>query len=310
MNSEQQKKEFTGVWIPRHIIEDDSLSMTDRTIYAEVACFNVCYKSNEKLGERYGLKPNTISIIVSKLKKKGYVISLGMEDGRRRKLKAIMDKPNQRHPLKKIKGTLSKKSKGGFEKNQRVEGKIYQEKHFLDNSKDNIKENKVTKVSEIKISQLQNKNPDSFSVKDAEVEEISDADKILDEANNFDSPFSAKRRVKPTRLAIVKLAEQESGGAWLNKKLGKWLRLSPQNVNLYKNNTERKKLAELYEKYPEEQVDYIVSVLPQTNSLSKDEFFWKVFKPSELVKYIDRWIVEFRSKLQKKEKESKHVEFI
>jgi hypothetical protein len=107
----EQQKEFTGVWIPRHVIEDDELSMTDKIIYAEIACFEVCFKSNEKLGERYGLKANTISIIVSKLVNKGYVDNLGVSNGRNRHLIAKKDKPNQRQGMKK--------SKAPSQKNQR-----------------------------------------------------------------------------------------------------------------------------------------------------------------------------------------------
>ncbi len=120
----EQQKEFTGVWIPRHVIEDDELSMTDKIIYAEIACFDICFKSNEKLGERYGLKANTISIIISKLVNKGYIDNLGVSNGRNRHLIAKKDKPNQRQGMKKIKGTLSEKSKAPFEKNQTIDNSI------------------------------------------------------------------------------------------------------------------------------------------------------------------------------------------
>lgn len=88
---QEQKKEFTGVWIPKHIIEDVDISMTDKIIYAEIACFDICYKSNEKLGKRYGLKADTISKIVSRLIKKKYVKS-NKKTGEYRKLKASYDK--------------------------------------------------------------------------------------------------------------------------------------------------------------------------------------------------------------------------
>ena len=127
---EQEKKEFTGIFIPKHIIEDEELSMSEMIIYSEIACFEVCYKSNESLGSRWNLKSNTISIIISKLIDKGYVIS-GSFDGRHRQLMALRDKPNQIQPLKKIKGRISKKSKPAIEKNQTID-------NIVDNSKDNI----------------------------------------------------------------------------------------------------------------------------------------------------------------------------
>jgi hypothetical protein len=285
---QEQKKEFTGVWIPKHIIEDESLSMTDRTIYAEINCFDVCYKSNAKLGERYGLKPNTISIVVSKLIKKGYVISLGMAEGRFRKLKAVTDKPNQRQGMKKIKGTLSEKSKAGCDKNQTIDNKE-------DNNKDKV--TLLRKVSDLKKSQSKpkTKNP-SFSVEETEI------------ANEFDLPTPVKKKINPPRPVKVIAPTTLSEGAVTNKRLGLWLKISPQNTNLYGNKTERRALDELYEKYPEE-IDFIVKVLPQTNALTKDEFFWKVFKPSALLKHIDAWKSEFKSKIVKLKKEAKHVEF-
>jgi len=89
---ENEKKEFTGVWIPRHIIEDNDLSMTDKIIYSEIACFNTCYKSNEKLGERYNLKADTISRVIGRLILKKYIKKVSF-DGRNRALQALRDEP-------------------------------------------------------------------------------------------------------------------------------------------------------------------------------------------------------------------------
>lgn len=129
---ENQKREFTGVWIPRHIIEDEELTMSEMMVYAEIASFIECYKSNEKLGERYKLKANTISIIVSNLIRKGYVESKGMFQGRYRVLVAKTEEPNQRQGMIKIKPTLSLKSKGAFEKNHTIDNK---EEYIIENNK-------------------------------------------------------------------------------------------------------------------------------------------------------------------------------
>ena len=82
---ENQKKEFTGVWIPRHIIDDEELSMSEMIIYSEIACFSICYKPNKELGIRWGLKERRISDIISNLEKKGY-IKRACFDGRNRQL--------------------------------------------------------------------------------------------------------------------------------------------------------------------------------------------------------------------------------
>lgn len=88
-----QKREFTGVWIPRHVIEDKDLTMTEKIVYAEIACFNICTKSNESLGERYGLSSKTISTAISSLVSRGYVENLGVVEGRYRRLVAHKDPP-------------------------------------------------------------------------------------------------------------------------------------------------------------------------------------------------------------------------
>jgi len=89
-----QKKEYTGTWIPKHIIEDTQLSITEKWLYAEIASFDMCFMSNELLGERLGVSKETISRHIGKLKNKGYIIDYGT-DGRNRKLKAKLDLPSQ-----------------------------------------------------------------------------------------------------------------------------------------------------------------------------------------------------------------------
>ena len=116
----EQQKEFTGVWIPKIVIEDERLNKTDAIVYAEVACFDVCYKSNESLGKRWGLKKNTVSIAISKLKSLGYLFS-NEKTGEYRQLSVIAGNVNQRGSLRKIKEALSEKSKRLSQKNHTIE---------------------------------------------------------------------------------------------------------------------------------------------------------------------------------------------
>jgi predicted transcriptional regulator len=114
----EQKREFTGVWIPREIIEDETLTKSEMIIYAEIASFTECRKSNESLGSRWKLKKNTVSIIISSLIKKGFIQS-NNKTGEYRKLYA-----NQRGSLKKIKEALSEKSKSLCDKNHTRDNNI------------------------------------------------------------------------------------------------------------------------------------------------------------------------------------------
>ena len=168
----EQKKEFTGVWIPKHIIEDESLSMTDRMVYAEIACFEVCYKSNESLGERYKLKKNTISIIISKLIKKDYVKS-NQKTGNYRRLSANRDKPNQRGCMIKIKEPLSEKSKSLCDKNHTIDNSIENKKDILSATADEIYNSMNSSSNKLK------KEEDIFSTKCIIKEMINDKKKHI-----------------------------------------------------------------------------------------------------------------------------------
>lgn len=88
------KREFTGVWIPRYIIEDESLKPVDRLVYAEIACFKVCTMSNATLGNRAGCSEDTVSRSITRLKKNGYIVLTGF-NGRVRKLQSQDVPPTQ-----------------------------------------------------------------------------------------------------------------------------------------------------------------------------------------------------------------------
>jgi DNA-binding MarR family transcriptional regulator len=138
----EQKKEFTGLFIPKHIIEDEQLSKTEMIIYAEISCFEICYKSNETLGERWGIKARRISQIISKLEKKGYVRRESF-DGRNRQLVALRDKPIARQTSKKVLG--------------RVAQNCVADKHkiaTIDNNKDNIIDNNNNSKQSLPINEI------------------------------------------------------------------------------------------------------------------------------------------------------------
>lgn len=90
----EQKKEFTGVFIPRHILEDEQLNVYEKQLYAEISCFDECYLSNEKLAKRLSCTEVTITRYVKKLKNKGYVEQTRF-DGRMRYLRSLKDNPKK-----------------------------------------------------------------------------------------------------------------------------------------------------------------------------------------------------------------------
>lgn len=91
---ENQKREFTGVWIPKNIIEDRQLKPVDRLIYAEISCFEICTMTNLTLSERAGCSEDTASRSVGRLKTSGYIKVVGF-NGRVRKMQSLHIAPPQ-----------------------------------------------------------------------------------------------------------------------------------------------------------------------------------------------------------------------
>lgn len=83
-----QKREFTGVWIPRQILEDTELTSDEKMLFADIASFNECFMLNSTLAARYGCSERTIQDRIKKLKDKGYIKQISF-DGRTRKLQAL-----------------------------------------------------------------------------------------------------------------------------------------------------------------------------------------------------------------------------
>lgn len=90
---DEQRREFTGVWIPRHIFEDAGLTATERMLYAEINSFDKCFMSNATFSLRLGCSERTVSRLVQNLIDKRYIKVVSF-DGRKRVLKAILDKPS------------------------------------------------------------------------------------------------------------------------------------------------------------------------------------------------------------------------
>jgi hypothetical protein len=84
----KQKKDFTGIFIPKHIIEDKDLSMQEMIIYSEIAQFKNSSKTNSEIGLRWRLKERRVSQIIYLLKLKGYLQIINF-DGRKRLFKIL-----------------------------------------------------------------------------------------------------------------------------------------------------------------------------------------------------------------------------
>lgn len=82
----------TGLWIPVEI-EALPLNLTEKVLLAEVVSLDrvgECFASNEHFSKLLGVRPDSASRMISKLKKLGYLKQSGF-DGRRRKLIPILE---------------------------------------------------------------------------------------------------------------------------------------------------------------------------------------------------------------------------
>ena len=92
MSEEEQKREFTGIWIPKAVLEDDRLTWTERAIFAEISCYPECFMSNGFMAQRIGVSTRWIQQAIAKLKALGYIHQVRY-DGRRRILQAYTHTP-------------------------------------------------------------------------------------------------------------------------------------------------------------------------------------------------------------------------
>lgn len=124
-------KEYTGVWIPKAVMECDDLSPVDKLVYGEIACFEKCYASNEWLAKRIGRGATTASKCVSKLIEAGFVEQCGF-NGRFRLVRVVRNCK----PCRKLKGCLAENDKAALQKIENI-----------DKSKEQSIDNLDTKVS-------------------------------------------------------------------------------------------------------------------------------------------------------------------
>lgn len=129
----------TGVWVAQWM-EDLDLTPNQTRLYAEIFSLDAkggCFASNEYFGKVLKLKRDTVSRLISELKKKGLIKQTGF-DGRRRFLTPVKEKinsgldPNQQDKFRKgIKCGLGLESKADsfLEKNSSLKYEVQKSIH-------------------------------------------------------------------------------------------------------------------------------------------------------------------------------------
>lgn len=92
--TQDTKRGFTGVFIPRIIWEDTNLNWTEKLFLAEIQSFDAngeCFASNEYFAKFFNLSKSRVSKVISSLKDKGFVdVNLIYKDGTKEVLKRVI----------------------------------------------------------------------------------------------------------------------------------------------------------------------------------------------------------------------------
>lgn len=216
----EPKRQFTGVWLPREVLEDERLKPTDKLLYAEIASFGNkgCWKKSEELQELCGVARKTIQSSCKRLRDYGY----------------ISESRNFGRIIRRLTISFGEQSqKGSNEQSQK--GSVH-----IDNTKDNTKDNINSEVDKKLLDLLNQKTKRNFrmlprgykeTLKQFSLEEIEEALDVLVEddwhkgkihelrsdyllrASTIDNMLS-KRKKQPEGMAD--LDELYGDGEWLN----------------------------------------------------------------------------------------------
>lgn len=109
-------KEYTGVWMPKEVMECKDLAAIDKLTFAEIASFDVCYASNEWLAKRIGRSVTTASKSISRLIDLGFIEPCGF-NGRFRQVRVVKNCK----PYRKRQGRLVKNDKAALQKTTSID---------------------------------------------------------------------------------------------------------------------------------------------------------------------------------------------
>lgn len=119
--SDELKRDFKGIWIPKEIWLEDKLTMLEKVIFLEIDSLDVseegCYASNEYLSKFCNCTETKVSKAVAKLVKLNYLKIIKF-DGRKRFLKSNINFVQGR--VEKMSRQTLTKLKADFNKSQDI----------------------------------------------------------------------------------------------------------------------------------------------------------------------------------------------
>jgi hypothetical protein len=153
----EPKRQFTGVWLPREVLEDERLKGTEKILYAEIASFGEkgCWKKSEELMSLTGMRTSAFQASCRRLVEFGY-ITQSREYGRmvRRSNIGFLADPES-HPVEKQRVHPVEKQRVHPVEKQRV---------HIDNTIDNTIDNINSEVSKKLLDLLNEKTKRNFRI--------------------------------------------------------------------------------------------------------------------------------------------------
>ena len=153
----EPKRQFTGVWLPREVLEDKRLKGTEKILYAEIASFGDkgCWKKSEELMSLTGMRTSAFQASCRRLVEFGY-ITQSREYGRmvRRSNIGFLADPES-HPVEKQRVHPVEKQRVHPVEKQRV---------HIDNTIDNTKNNINSEVDKKLLDLLNQKIKRNFRI--------------------------------------------------------------------------------------------------------------------------------------------------
>lgn len=96
MTSNYTQRGFFGIIIPRNVLEEQELNITEKFIYGYIASFTrCCFESNDAIATKLGVSSSTVAHTIPKLESMGYLFVEKDENNRNRKIYSVLDNPKK-----------------------------------------------------------------------------------------------------------------------------------------------------------------------------------------------------------------------
>lgn len=95
--TKEAQRGFFGIIIPKEILDDQELNVTEKFIYGYVASFTrCCYESNEMIAAKLGISESTVKHAIPKLVNKGYFyVDKVNNNNASRRIYSVLDNPKK-----------------------------------------------------------------------------------------------------------------------------------------------------------------------------------------------------------------------